>query len=94
MPTFDFQCKKCGNVFEFTRPFGSEMKPPCPKCNSKRIEKLISTPAVHFKGSGWYKTDSKSSIKAEPKKKEATEGTKEAEKKGTKGTEGTKEIKK
>jgi putative FmdB family regulatory protein len=66
MPTFDFRCKKCDHVFEFTRPFGSKDTPKCPECGSKRTEKMISPPAVHFKGSGWYKTDSGSSKKSAP----------------------------
>lgn len=61
MPTFDFQCKHCDHVFEFTRPFASKVKPSCPSCSSKKVEKLIAPPAVHFKGAGWYKTDSKKS---------------------------------
>ena len=59
MPTFDFQCRKCNHVFEHSRPFGSIELPACPACGSKRSEKLIAPPAVHFKGSGWYKTDSR-----------------------------------
>jgi len=59
MPTFDFQCRACQHVFECTRPFGSTVSPACPTCSSKRVEKLIAPPAVHFKGSGWYKTDSR-----------------------------------
>ncbi len=59
MPTFDFHCRKCKHVFEFSRPFGSIELPACTACGSKRTEKLIAPPAVHFKGSGWYKTDSR-----------------------------------
>lgn len=58
MPTFDFQCKKCGTVFEFERPFGSKALPACPNCKGKRTEKLMSPPMVVFKGEGFYKTDS------------------------------------
>lgn len=69
MPTFDFQCGKCKATFEFARPFGSDEYPTCPECGSKKTEKLIATPAVHFKGSGWYKTDSRATSPA-PKKNE------------------------
>ncbi|MDD4319476.1 MAG: zinc ribbon domain-containing protein [Candidatus Peribacteraceae bacterium] len=58
MPTFDFQCKKCSAVFEFSRPFGIETRPSCPHCKSVRTEKLLSPPAIQFKGNGFYKTDS------------------------------------
>lgn len=57
MPTFDFQCKACGNVFEFARAFGSKTLPACPSCGAKKTEKLLTPPAVHFKGTGWYKTE-------------------------------------
>ena len=86
MPTFDFQCAKCDHVFEFSRPFGSKKQPVCTACGSKRTMKLIAPPAVHFKGAGWYKTDSKANI---GEKKDSTKGTK-----ATKGvTEGAKVTK-
>lgn len=74
MPRFDFRCKKCETVFEETIPFGSKKLPPCPKCHSKAIEKLLSAPGVLFKGEGFYKTDSRPAektdepAKTEPKK--------------------------
>jgi putative FmdB family regulatory protein len=68
MPTFDFTCKKCGTIFEFARPFGSKAVPACPKCKSKRTEKLLSPPSVQFKGTGFYKTDS--TKESAPKKTE------------------------
>jgi len=73
MPLFDFQCGQCGRVFEFQRPFGSKTRPACPSCKSKRTEKLMTPPAIQFKGKGFYKTDSrplpaKGTKKAAPKK--------------------------
>ncbi len=56
MPTFDFECLKCKNVFEFQRPFGSKENPPCPACKSKKTQKIFSAPTIVFKGDGWYKT--------------------------------------
>ena len=85
MPTFDFQCQKCKTTFEFNRPFGSKANPPCPGCASKKTEKLMSVPAIAFKGSGWYKTDSRATTIKRAEKKEPIQGTE-----GTKGTDGTK----
>lgn len=81
MPTFDFSCQKCGNVFEFARPFGSKIVPACPRCGAKKTEKLLSAPAVVFKGAGWYKTDSRGASTA-PKKEEKKTETKNGEASG------------
>jgi len=50
--------------------------PICPKCYSNAIEKIIAPPAVHFKGQGFYKTDTGT----KPPKKEESEPKKESEK--------------
>src|SRR3989344_274086 len=66
MPLFDFACKKCGEVFEYTRAFGSKENPKCAKCGSKRTEKILTPPAIHFKGGGFYKTDASARKPATP----------------------------
>lgn len=59
MPTFDYRCKKCEATFEASVPFGSKKAPACSACGSKSVEKLLTPPlGIHFKGSGFYKTDS------------------------------------
>lgn len=93
MPRFDFECKKCGHAFEATLPFGAATKPTCLACGSKVVEKLIAPPGIVFKGSGWYKTDSRPAPKKEttseemkpeaPKKEEKPEKKAEAAKKET-----------
>ncbi len=65
MPLFDFQCQKCSRVFEKAIPFGSKTKPSCPHCRSKSVEKMLSMPGIAFKGSGFYKTDSRPAAKSE-----------------------------
>jgi putative FmdB family regulatory protein len=70
MPTFDFSCEKCGHVFEISRPYGSKVHPSCPKCGNRKTKKLISPPLIHFKGSGFYKTDSVAKPVAKKKKEE------------------------
>ncbi len=67
MPTFDFACAACGNIFERTFPFGDKTKPACPACKSKKTERQISPPRIVFKGPGFYKTDSAPRpVKGEP----------------------------
>ncbi|MFA6523633.1 MAG: zinc ribbon domain-containing protein [Candidatus Peribacteraceae bacterium] len=71
MPTFDFSCEKCSHVFEISRPFGKKVHPVCPSCGNKKTKKLISPPLIHFKGSGFYKTDSVAKpVTKKPKKEE------------------------
>ena len=57
MPLYEYQCEDCGERFERIRKFSD---PPlderCPKCGGP-IRKLISSPAIQFKGKGWYVTD-------------------------------------
>jgi len=67
MPTYDFTCSACSSTFEASLPFGSKSKPACPSCGSKKAEKQITPPAIHFKGSGFFVTDSQK--KAAPMKK-------------------------
>jgi putative FmdB family regulatory protein len=56
MPTYDFSCGKCAKHFSRMLPMGSR-ETACPGCG-KIVIKQISAPAVHFSGSGFYKTDS------------------------------------
>ncbi len=55
MPLYEYHCDRCGN-FEVIRKFSDAPLAACPTCEGA-IEKLISSPAVHFKGGGWYVTD-------------------------------------
>lgn len=56
MPLYDYQCKKCGHRFEKIQKFSDPEIKKCPECGGE-VERLISAPAVQFKGSGWYVTD-------------------------------------
>ena len=55
MPTYEYQCQKCGHRFEKMHRH-SDPAPPCPQCGGE-VGQLFSPPAVQFKGSGWYVTD-------------------------------------
>jgi putative FmdB family regulatory protein len=56
MPLYEYQCTKCKHRFERIQKFSDPAVKKCPECGAK-VEKLLSAPAVQFKGSGWYVTD-------------------------------------
>jgi putative FmdB family regulatory protein len=56
MPLYEYQCKKCGHIFEKILKFSDKPIKKCPECGGA-VEQTISAPAVQFKGSGWYVTD-------------------------------------
>ena len=59
MPTYDYECSKCGHKFEVFQNMKDEMLKKCPKCKSK-VKRLIGRGSgVIFKGSGFYETDYK-----------------------------------
>ena len=55
MPLYEYECPKDG-IFELVRKFSDPPLEACPTCAGP-IEKLVSAPAIQFKGSGWYITD-------------------------------------
>ena len=56
MPLYEYECDSCGHRFEVIQKFSDALVDKCPKCGST-VHKLISSPAIQFKGSGWYITD-------------------------------------
>ena len=56
MPLYEYKCKQCGHRFERIQSYSAEDAKECPVCQGK-VERLISAPAVQFKGSGFYSTD-------------------------------------
>ena len=57
MPLYEYQCDACGHRFEKIQKFSDPHADVCPKCGKGPIAKLVSSPAIQFKGSGWYITD-------------------------------------
>ncbi len=68
MPTYEYECTRCGLVTEEFKPMSAPRRQRCPECRGK-VERLISGGAgLHFKGSGFYINDSRG-------KKGAAEGS-------------------
>jgi putative FmdB family regulatory protein len=56
MPLYEYQCDKCGHRFEVIQKYSDAPIEVCPKCGGP-VMKLLSSPAIQFKGTGWYITD-------------------------------------
>lgn len=56
MPIYEYQCLSCGKRTELLQRMADPPLATCPECGGE-VKKLISAPAVQFKGSGWYVTD-------------------------------------
>ncbi len=57
MPLYEYQCESCNNRFERIQKFSDPPIETCPVCGKGPVRKLLSSPAIQFKGSGWYITD-------------------------------------
>lgn len=56
MPLYEYECDECGRRFELIRKFSDPPVTSCTTCNGS-VRKLFSSPAIQFKGTGWYVTD-------------------------------------
>ncbi|WP_166134082.1 FmdB family zinc ribbon protein [Nocardioides ochotonae] len=63
MPTYQYACTECGHQFEQVQSFSEDALTECPACTGK-LRKLYNAVGVVFKGSGFYRTDSRSSSSA------------------------------
>ena len=58
MPTYQYACTECGHSFEQFQSFSEDALTVCPECDG-RLRKLFNAVGVVFKGSGFYRTDSR-----------------------------------
>ena len=93
MPLYEYQCKKCKHRFEKIQKFSDRPVKKCPECGGP-VEQLISSPAVQFKGSGWYVTDyARKGSSGDSASKSGDGGGKSTEKSETRKTESKTETK-
>jgi putative FmdB family regulatory protein len=72
VPIYDYHCDHCGHSFSQVQSYKDQPLEKCPNCG-KKPRRLISPSAVVFKGSGWYKTDSRPAEKSETKSETKSE---------------------
>ncbi len=58
MPTYQYSCTECGHFFEIFQSFSDDSLSVCPECDG-RLRKVFNAVGVVFKGSGFYRTDSR-----------------------------------
>jgi len=63
MPTYEYRCKDCGHEFEINQAFTDDALTECPECQGA-LKKKFGSVGIAFKGSGFYKTDSRSTSSA------------------------------
>lgn len=57
MPLYEYECEACKQRFEVIQKFSDPAPEACARCGKGPVRRLLSTPAIQFKGSGWYITD-------------------------------------
>jgi len=57
MPLYEYECEACKQRFEVIQKFSDPPPETCARCGKGPVHRQVSTPAIQFKGSGWYITD-------------------------------------
>ncbi len=71
MPTYQYSCTDCGHFFEQVQSFSEDSLTVCPQCQG-RLRKVFNAVGVVFKGSGFYRTDSRADSRTDGRKSERT----------------------
>ncbi|WP_082753988.1 FmdB family zinc ribbon protein [Mycobacterium sp. NAZ190054] len=74
MPTYSYACTECSNKFDVVQAFTEDSLTECPKCDG-RLRKVFGKVGVVFKGSGFYRTDSRESGKSSSTSGSSTNGS-------------------
>ena len=80
MPTYTYSCQSCGVRFDKYQKFAEKPLTRCPECRKGQLRRLVQSPAIVFKGSGWYATDHRSASGAAAAKEKKSEPGAAAEK--------------
>ena len=64
MPTYSYACTACGHAFDIRQSFTDDSLTVCPDCGETTLRKVIHPVGIAFKGSGFYKTDSRAGAKS------------------------------
>jgi len=79
MPTYEYVCKKCGHEFDAVQSFSDDALTTCPECSGP-LQKKFGSVGLVFKGSGFYRTDSREESRAKKSSAKAESGKSEGAK--------------
>ena len=88
MPTYQYTCTECGEPLETVQKFSDEPLTVCPACGG-RLRKVFSPVGIVFKGSGFYRTDSRNGASAAPAAKDKEKDKSPAESSSAKADSGS-----
>ncbi len=77
MPTYEYLCKSCGERLEVQQSFTDDALTECPRC-AGQLRKVFGNVGITFKGSGFYKTDSRSGSKSTSSSSSSKESSSES----------------
>jgi putative FmdB family regulatory protein len=86
LPTYQYACTECGHAFEQFQSFTDDALTVCPECEG-RLRKVFNAVGVVFKGSGFYRTDSRTDGKSATTSSSSTSDSSSGEKKSETKTE-------
>ena len=72
MPTYTYRCQSCGVQFDRYQSFNDKPLTRCPECRKGKVQRVVQASAIVFRGSGWYKTDSRTNSTSTARKAEAS----------------------
>jgi putative FmdB family regulatory protein len=78
MPLYEYRCKNCGHQFEIQQSFAEDSLTVCPDCGEPQLRKVFQPVGITFKGSGFYKNDSRSSSSSTTSSSSATSSSSES----------------
>ncbi|MGO3328024.1 FmdB family zinc ribbon protein [Gordonia sp. (in: high G+C Gram-positive bacteria)] len=85
MPTYSYACTVCDNKFDIVQSFSDDSLTVCPECGGK-LRKLFNSVGVVFKGSGFYRTDSRSNGSVPAKSSESSTSSSDSSSSSSSGT--------
>lgn len=89
MPLYEYQCEACNRRFEVIRKFSDPELEVCTLCGKGPVQRLMSSPAIQFKGSGWYITDYSQKGKAGSESSSSSSSSSSSDSKSSSGESST-----
>lgn len=87
MPTYSYRCTECENAFDIQQSMSDASLTDCPSCNGQ-LRKVFSAVGVTFNGSGFYRTDSRSTSSVSSGSGSSSSGTSSSSKSGASASAG------